>query len=81
MDLNRFDKHSPRSLAIGAVLFSCFGGIEVGWGIRDLVHSKWQYNWTGEMLVGAAFLAYGVFWVVLLVRRAGSGSGEFSSQK
>ncbi len=62
MDLSSLNKHSPRNLAISAVFFSCFGGIELGWAIQDLLRAKWQYKWTEELLVGAAFLAYGIFW-------------------
>lgn len=78
MDLSRLNKSSPRTLAISAVSFSCFGGIELGWGIQDLIHAKWQYRWTGELLMGAAFLAYGIFWAVMLVRRVSSGTEETS---
>jgi len=30
------------------------------------------FSWIGDALVGLAFVAYGIFWAVMLVRRANS---------
>ena len=76
MDLGSVNRRSPRDLAIGAVLFSCMGGMELGRGIQGLVFTKVLYAWTVEFLFGTAFLAYGIFWAVMLVRRVGSGTQQ-----
>ena len=70
MDLSIVNKHTPRNLALSAVSFSCFGGIKIGWGIQQLIAAKFQYSWIESFLTGSAFLGFGIFWVVLLVRRA-----------
>lgn len=76
MDLGSVNKRSPRDLAIGAVVFSCMGGFELGRGIQGLVFTKLLYVWTAEFLFGTAFLAYGIFWAVMLLRRVGSVTQE-----
>jgi uncharacterized membrane protein YbhN (UPF0104 family) len=70
MDLSRVNKHSNRTLAFSAVFWSCSGGLWLGQGIQQLVHAKWEYTWIASFLMGLAFLAYGIFWSVMLVRRA-----------
>ncbi len=35
MDLSTVNKHSPWSLAISSIFFSCFGGMKLGWGIQQ----------------------------------------------
>jgi len=70
MDLSSVNKHTPRNLAISAVFFSCFGGMKIGWGIQQLAAARFQYAWIESFLVGSAFLCFGIFWAVLLVRRA-----------
>ena len=73
MDLGNINERPPRDLAIASVLFSFMGGIELGRGIQGLVSTRVLYPWTVEFLFGTAFLAYGIFWAVILVRRASSG--------
>jgi hypothetical protein len=63
------NKHSPQVLAFNAVFFSCFGGIEIGLGVHKLLTAKLEYAWIGSFLIGSAFVLYGVFWAVMLVRR------------
>ena len=81
MDIGTVNRRSSRDLAIGSVLFSCMGGVELGRGIQGLVFTKLLYPWTVEFLFGTAFLAYGIFWAVMLVRRASSGApGAFPTR-
>lgn len=69
MDLSIMNRHSPRNLAIGAVLWSCFGGFELGQGLQLLLSAKGDYHWIAQFLFGPVFLALGIFWAVMLVRR------------
>jgi hypothetical protein len=62
-------KHSARTLGFNAVAWSCLGGAELGRGMHQFVLSRWQYDWITSLLMGAAFLGFAIFWVVLLVRR------------
>ncbi|MFZ1972055.1 MAG: hypothetical protein WAU89_04370 [Candidatus Acidiferrales bacterium] len=61
MNLARINKNSSKSLGFSAVLFSCFGGIEFGFGIRQLVTARVRFDWIGSLLLGSAFLLYGIF--------------------
>jgi hypothetical protein len=72
MDLSVMDKHSSRRLAFSAVFWSCLGGIEIGQGIQQILARALNYPWIVPFLMGFAFLAYGIFWAVMLVRRIGS---------
>jgi uncharacterized membrane protein SpoIIM required for sporulation len=66
-------------LAVSAIFFSCFGGMKLGWGIQQFAAAKFQYSWIESFLTGSAFLGFGIFCVVLLVRRAQhdkAGGGE-----
>jgi hypothetical protein len=69
MDLSAVNKHSARTLAFGAVSWSCLAGFELERGIDQLIRHKWQYDWISSFLLGSAFLAYGIFWSVQLLRR------------
>lgn len=72
MDLSTVSKHSSQGVAFSAAFFSCMGGIEIGRGLNQLQAARFQYDWIGSFLVGAAFLGFGIFWAVILVRRARS---------
>lgn len=74
MDLTIVKKHSSRNLVFSAMLWSCLGGLEIGRGIQQLLSQKWLYNWIVSFLIGAAFLGFGIFWAVLLLRRIDSTS-------
>ena len=74
MDLSIVNKHSSRNLGIGAVLWSLIGGIELGRGIQQILIGASKGSWLVSFIFGSAFLAYGVFWVVMLVRRANLGA-------
>jgi hypothetical protein len=56
-------------LAISAVVFSCLGGIEIGRGIDGVIVARLQFSWIVPFLMGSAFLGYGIFQAVMLVRR------------
>jgi TM2 domain-containing membrane protein YozV len=70
VDLSVVKKHSPRNLAFSSVFWSGMGGFCLGRGVQELLQS--QYDWTVSLLFGIAFLAYGIFWAVMLVRRVGT---------
>jgi len=72
MDLSIVNRHSYRRLVIAAVVWSCLGGIEIGRGIQEVLSRALNYPWIVPFLMGSAFLAYGIFWAVMLVRRVGS---------
>ena len=73
MDLGRVKKKaSPASLATTTVFFSSFGGLKIGWGIQQLVTARLEYRWIESFLTGLAFLYFGIFWAVLLVKRTKS---------
>ena len=76
MDLSVVNRHSTRNMVISAVFFSCFGGIEIGRGIEQVQSRAVNYSWIVLFLWGAAFLAYGIFWAVMLVRRIGSTTSQ-----
>ena len=80
MDLSSVNKQNPRNLAISAVLFSCFGGMKIGWGIQQLIAARFQYTWIEPFLTGSAFLCFGIFWAVMLVRRATPDKGTEPKQ-
>lgn len=69
MDLSAVSKHSASSLAISTVFWSCLGGVDIGQGIQRTIHSYNSYNWVLDFLFGSVFLALGIFWAVILVRR------------
>ena len=72
--LSVVNKHSSRTLGISAVFFSCLGGIELGRGIEEFIFNKGGFTWVTSFLFGPAFLAYGIFWIVMLVRRTRSST-------
>ena len=72
MNLARMNKNSSKTFAPNAVLFSCFGGIELGFGIHQLMVARVHFDWIGSLLFGSAFVLYGIFSAVMLVRRADS---------
>ena len=74
MDLSIVNRHCPRNLAISAVLWSCLGGFELGRGLQLFLSAKWDYRWIAQFLSGPVFLAFGIFWAVMLVRRVGAAS-------
>jgi hypothetical protein len=73
VDLSIVNTHSHRRLAFSAVFWSCLGGVELGRAVQQLMVSRWisrwQYDWPISFLMGSAFLAYGIFWAVMLLRR------------
>jgi len=71
MDLTIVNKHSTRSLAISTVFWSWLGGVELGRGILELKLKYDQFTWFVPFLFGSVFLAIGIFYVVMLVRRIG----------
>ena len=71
MDLKIINRHSPRSLAISAIFWSCFGGMELGWGIKEVATKYGQFVWVSSFILGTVFLALGIFWALMLARRAG----------
>ncbi|MGA8408570.1 MAG: hypothetical protein WB680_15450 [Candidatus Acidiferrales bacterium] len=71
---SRLNKHSPRFLVASAVFCSTFGGVEIGWGIQELITTRVKYDWIGSILFGVAFVCYGIFWAVMLVRRVNSAT-------
>ena len=79
IEQSRMSKHSPRSLAFGAVYFSCFGGIGLGWGIQQLIHTRGEYEWTASLLIGSAFVLWGIYWAVMLVRYVSTSEASSSS--
>ena len=78
IDLGIVKKHSSRNLALLAISFSCAGGVELGRGIQELIASRWLYQWTTSFLIGSVFLACGIFWSVMLVRRTNSNTTEIT---
>ena len=68
VDLSVVKKHSPRNLTISSVAWSCIGGVELGRGVQQLMGSHSQFGWTVSFLFGTVFLAYGIFWAVMLLR-------------
>jgi hypothetical protein len=74
MDLSVIGKHSSRRLVFNAVFWSCLGGIEVGRGIQQILSHALNYPWIVPFLMGSTFLAYGIFWAMMLVRRTGSAA-------
>jgi len=70
MDPSSVKKNSAQVMAMMAVTFSCTGGMQIGLCIHQLIASRSQYNWIGTLLIGSAFICYGIFWAVMLVRRA-----------
>jgi len=54
---------------ISAVFWSCLGGIELGRGITKVLLDRLQYDWITPLLMGWAFLGFGILWAVTLLRR------------
>lgn len=69
MDLLAVKKHSAHGLAFSTVFWSCLGGIELGRGIDQILNKNFQYRWITPLMFGTAFLALGVFWAAMLLRR------------
>jgi len=69
MDLSIINKHSSRSLAFSVVFWSCLGGLWLGMGIDELIDARLQYHWIWSLMFGAAVLAMGIFYAVMLLRR------------
>jgi len=69
MDLSIVSKHSSRDLAISTVFWSCLGGAEIGIGIQQTLANFHSFRWVNFLLFGAACLAFGIFWAVMLLRR------------
>jgi hypothetical protein len=42
--LSSMNKHTPRNLAISAIFWSCFGGMNIGWGIQQFAAARFQYS-------------------------------------
>jgi len=72
MDLTVVNRHSARMLAFAAVSWSCLGGFELGRGVQEVIKNYGRFDWVKSFMFGSAFLAFGIFWVVRLVRRAGA---------
>jgi hypothetical protein len=75
MDRSSVNKYSSRNLAIFSVVFSAAGGMDIGWGIQQILHLKLQFSWI-DVLYGSAGLCFGVFCAVMLVRRTGAAQVE-----
>jgi hypothetical protein len=73
-------RHSPRTLGFSAVSWACIGGIWLGHGIEQLIHRRSEYDWTTSLLLGSAFLLYGIYWVVMLIRHATTSRTATSAQ-
>jgi hypothetical protein len=69
MDLSVVNKRSIKELIWSAVSFSFFGGAFIGTGAEQMILKRTAYQWTGELLMGFAFLGYGIFWAAMLLRR------------
>ncbi len=69
IDLSAVERHSPGRLLFSAVFFACMGGIELGKGIQQLLRERVVQNWIVSFIFGFAFLAFGLFWAVMLMRR------------
>ena len=67
-------EYNPRSLAIMALLWSCFGGIVIGIGVDQLARTRFQDKWNISLSLGLVLLALGIFYGVMLVRRAKQAS-------
>ncbi|MGA7854056.1 MAG: hypothetical protein WCA15_12080 [Candidatus Acidiferrales bacterium] len=80
MNLARINKNSSKNLALSAVLFSCFGGIDIGFGLHQLMTARVRFDWIVSLLFGSAFVLYGIFWAVMLARRADSGKMQAPMQ-
>ena len=74
VNLESVNRFSARRLAYSAVFFSAFGGFMMGRAVFGYLSARQLFHWIDEALVGLAFLAYGVFWAVLLVRRENVGA-------
>jgi hypothetical protein len=74
MDLTVINRHSPGRLGFSTVVFSCLGGVELGRGIQQLIRVESAGIWIVSFLCGSAFLGYGIFWAVMLARRAHSAT-------
>ncbi len=61
-------KNSPRATAAATVAFSCFGGVQIGLGFHELLSARQEYHWIGTFLLGIAFVCYGAYWAILLIR-------------
>ena len=69
MDLGIVREFSSVNLALSAVCFSCLGGVEIGLGIQRIISDYPPYRWFNCFLFGIAWLGYGVFWALTLLRR------------
>ena len=81
MDLSIANKKSSRNLAISSVFFSTVGGMQIGWGIQQVIHARPQYSWINSFLFGLCFLGVGILWSVMLVRRTAPAKLQGPSQR
>jgi hypothetical protein len=58
-----------KELVIPTVSFSFFGGTWIGMGIEHMIFRRAENNWTSDFLMGFAFLGFGIFWALMLLRR------------
>ena len=69
IDRSGIRKHWRRALAFNAVSFSGFGEYSLGSGVKQLIHTRGTVEWINSLLMGSAFLLYGIYWAVMLLRR------------
>jgi hypothetical protein len=69
IDLSSVERHSSGKLLFSAVSFACMGGIGLGEGIQQSLKERSTQNWIVSFIFGLAFLAFGIFWAVILMRR------------
>jgi hypothetical protein len=81
MNPDRMIRNSPKGLAFLAVFMSCFGGISIGMGVQQLNLARERFEWIHEVLSGAAWLLIGIFWAVMLARRAESAKPQAPTQQ
>jgi hypothetical protein len=74
MDISSVHKRSTRDLVFSTVFSWFFGGLWLAQGIDRLVQDRLAYKWVSSLLMGLAFLAVGIFYTVMLLRRIPSDS-------
>jgi hypothetical protein len=51
-------------------MWTLLAGVELDTGLHQFLTHRSQFDWISSVLMGAGFLGFGIFWTVLLVRRA-----------
>jgi hypothetical protein len=68
--INFISLHSTRQLGGASVFNSCLGGFELGWAAHQWMRDQDVGALIVELLFGSAFLALGIFYAMMLIRRA-----------